>query len=510
METSQSNNVKKKPKEVVEKITTNKMVKKGTPSSTTPTISSRTTRTQFFPNSQTMYKNALKEAKKDVTVVKKPGTKEIPKQKPVKAQEETSISDNSLSERPRTATLRRPSIVNRNIVGPDVPIKTIPMKQPDEDIYEDDFDSYESDFEAYSSSTLSSTRLSIDGSTTSSTSTTPDHLISSPQLEFKIKRQSSAGTDDERKLDSGTFDLSNNDFKHIHILDNIKESIEKENVNLNMASLSDEGFEDSKSLQYINFQTAQKKYHQRKSVELKKRRGEEILSMIRLDTFTFTLFDMPSVPYDDFIKLYGKTNNVQAVVQTGDDDIDEEIQTIAIATQEKWTQFPAVIHSLDFNLPNFWSIYKSNYLGVGYLNEQTTNCFNSKRLETFILSAGQLIMKLQTEKLCPKFEFDVENEKNKLPFSHGLICMKPEKNPMLEHCRIEFISFSDCTNNNAILTVHVKKKVEIANLQSIISFWDLNYSVQVPKIYLVAHGIVKRCCFLKNSIDIISAGLNDG
>ncbi|RZC34717.1 hypothetical protein BDFB_005703, partial [Asbolus verrucosus] len=201
-----------------------------------------------------------------------------------------------MSERPRTATLRKGSIVNNNIVGPDVPKPKLPItiKKPvDEtpDEYEDDFDSYESDFEEYNSSD-SVTNISSD---TLSGETSDSELLEQPSAS---KRVSSAGTDDEKKLDSGNYELP--DSRHRQILDNIKESIEKENANLNqdqnnrsnLGSLSDEGFEDAKSLQFINFLGAQKKCQHRKSLELKRKRGEEILSMIRLDHYSFTLFDL--------------------------------------------------------------------------------------------------------------------------------------------------------------------------------------------------------------------------
>jgi hypothetical protein len=38
--------------------------------------------------------------------------------------------------------------------------------------------------------------------------------------------------------------------------------------------------------------------------------------------------------------MAGQTNRVQATCQTGEDDLDEELQTDPIDRLEKWTQYP--------------------------------------------------------------------------------------------------------------------------------------------------------------------------
>ncbi|KAJ8938556.1 hypothetical protein NQ314_011445 [Rhamnusium bicolor] len=483
--------------------------------------SSRVSKTQYFP-SKSMYSNALKideatinnvaSTSRDIkaneikpkTVSNKTGEKDSGKTSTKKAlnqkdrsktsnsnkvsedrstyrakvrtkikSKDVSPDSSSLSERPRTATLRKGSIVNDNIVGPDVPKRMVPkvikeivkVKTPspkfDDYNYEDDFESYESDFEAYSSS--SSANLdNISGEETSSVSSSSNNGDNLPSpREF---------TSAQKK-----------NYKHKQILDNIKESVEKENANLKMqevqrnnpASLSDEGFEEQKSLQFINFLDAKKKYAHRKSMEIKRKRGEEILNMIRLDTCSFTLFDLPPVPYEIFIKNYGRSNTIQTAVQTNEDYISEEIQTEDITNNSRWTQFPVCFSKIETTNPNYWEIYKSDYLGAGgdnLVKEKTAEkSIHDNYLNSFLLSAGTLILKIQTESILKNYEKLQKNSRD-IPFSDGYILFNTTKS-ILKDCSVKCLSFC-CDNNNKVMTVHVRKKREFDGYGSVICSLD--------------------------------------
>ncbi|KAJ8983005.1 hypothetical protein NQ317_014301, partial [Molorchus minor] len=398
--------------------------------------SKRVSKTQYFP-SKNLYSNAVKAIQPELKqklatnsstevkineVSKKKTSKKIDKYdtyrvahagKPRDVSPDTSY----LSERPRTATLRKGSIVNDNVVGPEAPklmpkkqvkeLKPIKMPSPEpenteEYSYEEDFESYESDFEAYSSSgSIDLNEISGEETSSVTSSSTTGKSESSPRELISAKRRiNSAGTDDERKLDSGNFDMP--DYRHKQILDNIKESIEKENaiqIN-NPASLSDEGFEEQRSLQFINFLGAKRKYEHRKSMELKRKRGEDILGMIRLDTCSFTIFDLPPVPYDDFIKSYGRSNTLQAAVQTGEDDIDEYVQTEEVLVGCKWTQFPVKFPQIDVTDPSYIQLYKESLLGIGsdeVIRDSQKPATNEYNLKKFVSAAGGLILGILKE-----------------------------------------------------------------------------------------------------------------
>ena len=62
--------------------------------------------------------------------------------------------------------------------------------------------------------------------------------------------------------------------------------------------------------------------------------------MIRLDVVAFDLMELPPVRYEAFMKTFGGTNMMQAISQTGEDNLQEEVQTDPIEKLDKWTQKP--------------------------------------------------------------------------------------------------------------------------------------------------------------------------
>ncbi|XP_074042888.1 uncharacterized protein [Leptinotarsa decemlineata] len=453
----------------------------------------------------------------------------------------TSPDSSILSERPRTATLKRGSIVNTNIVGPEAPMmkkivdgQSIRSKMPssslailddnevkadskpspksetsENDNYEEDFESYESDFEQYSSS--SSTNLDNITGETSSITTNSDSDTDAP-VTSTPKKIISIGSEEERKLDSGHYDMS--DYNHKHMLDNIKEFVEKENSTLvvmnNPASLSDEGFEDQKSLQLINFLDAKRKHEYRKSIEMKQKRGKEILSMIRLHSFTFTLFDLPPVPYDVFIKNYGASNTVQSASQTGEDNVEEEIQTEKIITCTKWTQIPICFNNGDPDDPNYWSNYKQDYLGVGGDEESIEKIiqkqlFDDNALNKFLKSAGDLIIRIQEEARMKSTGNIMKNQKP-IPFSDGHILFNTSDS-IFDGTTIKCVSFS-CDTNNKVMTVHLKRS-EVLAKGSVLAIWNICNSEE-PEMVYISHGTITCCTFGKEEFGLVFAGLEDG
>lgn len=531
--------------------------------------SNRVTKTQYFP-SKNLYSNVVKEQLKmkstsstseninhnsDVTpVIKhnsktkplehngakvpKPSKNKIEKSQPIEVDIRVPENTGEL-ERPRTATLKRGSIVNSNIAGPDIPISETPSltsldlsyeqesKDEDEYNYEDDFDSYESEFEEYHSSDSGSSSSSLDHDILIEGETTTSDEESSSNSNMPTKP---TGIDEEKMLDSGNFDLPEN--KHKQLLGNIKESNEHDNFSAdgtlnsrsNMASLSDEGFEEGKSLnsgnmQFINFIGAQKKWKQNKNLEKRKKRGEEILSMIRLDQYNFTLIDMTPVPYDIFIKSYGKTNTVQVPTQTGDDDTCEEIQTDAIETANKWTQFPVMFSKINIEDPNYLELYKTEFLGVGDDFEKDTrsplkdDSINYRKLENFLSFSSKIVTTLLDESAQTALE-QINQNKKEIPFSSGYIKYDTKLHSFLKNRPVTYVS-CHCTNSIQILTIHGRNKINHENLEdylvlkSIICIWNTINSKD-PKRILVVTGELCFCSFLSEMRSLIFGGLYDG
>ena len=70
--------------------------------------------------------------------------------------------------------------------------------------------------------------------------------------------------------------------------------------------------------------------------------------MIRLDVVSFELFNLPPIRYDAFMRTFGAANALQATTQTGEDNLEEDVQTEEIETMHKWTQ----VHKKNYNPTN--------------------------------------------------------------------------------------------------------------------------------------------------------------
>lgn len=511
--------------------TSNKLKSTSSPQSKPKTKTSSTSRvqkSQYFP-SKNLYSNALKSLELDSDISEK---SELAKRNnPVKVKETPKVSvktknspvdsrmtkttkktrnsspatpTTSTLERPRTATLRKGSIVNANIVGPEAP-----TQQHTEETYEDDFESYESDFEDESSSTTSALLPSEGSVSTSSEDDIPDNQTNIPT---PSKRLSSAESD-ERKLDSGTFELS--DFKHRQILKYIEDTVKKEDAILedskqekcNHHSLSDEGFEDQRSLQFINFADAKKKCDQKKASAARKKRGEELLGMIKLDAMSFTIFDSPSVPYEVFIKSYGQCCAVQASVQTGEDCTSEEIQTEAIEKSDKWTQFPCKFSSFNTSDDGFWKYYQMELKGVGCEDSaEVVVEYNENRLESFLKVAGDVILQILAEDNVGNIHNVSENGDSELKFSRG----HKEFNTngvKLRECSVQYIAM-DPKNPRRVLTVHFNNNLSWEPSRSILCLWDI-VDLDRPLVTLESFGQISCACF--HFIDkYVMAGQHEG
>ena len=90
----------------------------------------------------------------------------------------------------------------------------------------------------------------------------------------------------------------------------------------------------------MNFSTAKERQKTQLAAGKARRRGDDLLGMIRLDVVAFDLMELPPVRYEAFMKTFGATNTMQAISQTGEDNLQEEVQTDPVETAEMWTQKP--------------------------------------------------------------------------------------------------------------------------------------------------------------------------
>ena len=62
---------------------------------------------------------------------------------------------------------------------------------------------------------------------------------------------------------------------------------------------------------FVNFSTARERAKTQQAAGKARRRGDELLAMIRLDVVAFDLMELPPVRYEAFMKTFGATNTMQ-------------------------------------------------------------------------------------------------------------------------------------------------------------------------------------------------------
>ncbi|XP_049952494.1 cytoplasmic dynein 2 intermediate chain 1 [Schistocerca serialis cubense] len=388
--------------------------------------------------------------------------------------------------------------------------------------YEDDFEDYESDFEECTDSDEDSESSTSDSSNSEIVAQDNDPKNSSLQQKPSVE--------EEKKMDSGNYDLAENQRKEKRIQE-LKLAVEKENATVaqkrNKPPLErseqvfeDEGFEDDKSEEMknvsikmkqssINFESARKTRLQQQMLRRVKKRGEQLMKMIHFDVVSFGLLDLPPIPYDIYMRCYGKCNSVQAYVQTNEDNLTEETQTEEITMKNKWTQNPVSFHTLkkEDDKNNEIQLFSQESRGVGGDEvEENADVWKSfikidtVRLSHFLQSAGKAVLILLEESLLQKNE--KWKNKTKLPFSDGFVSLNVDSVDCLKNIPVTLIRFPP-GQATILLTAH-QGKDQVSNL----CVWSL-LEPSKPFMVLSCPGTVSATCF-DSRAHVVVAGLSDG
>ncbi|CAH0599439.1 unnamed protein product [Chrysodeixis includens] len=238
--------------------------------------------------------------------------------------------------------------------GKPIQSKKEPAQKPssDEDMsYEDDFESYESDFDSYHSSAPSDHNASDGTGDGDDVDGDEDDDDESEAVET-IKEVK----DDEKMLDSGSFDLrdqrSATKLKPaLAFIFETAEGVEKP------SSLTDEGFQEMSSSSavssmrtvhidvldrplFIDFTKSKENRRKKRIGDRLRQRAKDLLSIITLHEMSYSLFEMKPISYDLYMATFGRSNYTQSAAQTFDDGITEEVQTDEVELENKWTQHP--------------------------------------------------------------------------------------------------------------------------------------------------------------------------
>ncbi|XP_046835859.1 cytoplasmic dynein 2 intermediate chain 1 isoform X1 [Vespa crabro] len=416
----------------------------------------------------------------------------------------------------------------------------------DDNYYADDFEEYESDFEECTDDEI------LEASESSSENEI--NLYQSP-IELSTKEQQKVvhnannhKMEEEDMHDSGHYELAEAKRRAMIIetmitkglniplpLSDLQETNKDEDKLFENKSLPlsmDEGFEDTRSGDFtklpslsqvalIDFSKTKDNSNKKlitteKLIKLKSR-GKQLLTMIKLNTLTFSLLECAPVPYEEFIRNYGKLHTQQMYTQTGDDRSEAETQTIEICNVNKWTQFP--ISCKNYRNGNI-NLFAMEQAGVGSddninLGEVITKpSFDILQLNDFVRRAATVILSLLEEK---KFGGTIfQNDVQEISESDGFVKFDINSITFLAGREVTIINYSESLNK-VLLTIHAPYDDEIEtvhNQKDITDYcigcvWNI-CEPSLPTKLFYSTSPITACCFHPTNYNIVFAGLEDG
>ncbi|BET01652.1 Hypothetical protein NTJ_14468 [Nesidiocoris tenuis] len=384
--------------------------------------------------------------------------------------------------------------------------------------YEDDFEDYSSDFEEDTESGFTSSNETTSESTETSSSENDD-LTS----DLKVGSKTKMVVEEERKLDSGNYDMKTsalrNEAIRLNQLNDIKEAISRENTMFKEGHASEKTLV-SPTIQILDFKAAVDQAEKKSKRDPS--RGKLLMSMIKLHEMDYHLFEMQPLPYEDFIQLRGNLNFRQEQTQTGDDDVGEETQTDEIAIANKWTQCPVSYHSWAGKEID-WGVYMQDKRGFGSddtppLTRQQISAtnYNAKRLHSFVSAATQLITVILEEEAQGFTNIlSLRKSEKNFGFSDGYVPIYCDDIDFLKDRRVTHIAFSPHFPNIVVACYDASATSEADYLPAeitkrwLVCLWDIIVVSQPLKI-LVASAPIRSIIFDCLYSDLVYAGLSNG
>lgn len=276
------------------------------------------------------------------------------------------------------------------------------------DDYEDDFDSYESDFESASMNSSRSRKSSTSAVSSSALgeSSEDDTEGSEAHIAEMINATGSKAVlhkvEEEREHDSGAFDLRPPD--SLHAFHNT--SAKSDNEDGHLFDISSDAQNDSGIEYNLNPRSPRPKPQVRNNmiaastmqnsgasvtersqkndiikapsmspkIEAFYKRGNDLMKKISLDTMSYVLFDFKPIAYEQFMRIYGRSNTLQASAQTHNNVVNQEAQTDTTKVETAWTQCP-VSYTVDHILSSEFADCKR---GSGHIGTKLPKSANGK------------------------------------------------------------------------------------------------------------------------------------
>ncbi|XP_077561846.1 cytoplasmic dynein 2 intermediate chain 1 isoform X2 [Haemaphysalis longicornis] len=353
--------------------------------------------------------------------------------------------------------------------------------------YDDDFEEYESDFEADED----------DVSSSHSTNSTDSAVEKSEDEKSSSNAPASMVTED-----SGAPALNDNENipQVLSQQPHWKSEPALDASTAQPATVIPTSFSTHALIKYI--EAAQKSKNPDKVLSKAQQRAKDVLEMVSLDTMTFQVFDIPPISYDVYIRLFGRSNAKQVLLQTDLGD-DEECQTEAIELKDKWTQQPP------HDYRGFGGSEDTGPVDGAAGQYLQTAAAHVMDLLDFLNNSSSLILRVMEEDLASKTRRDLKQVAQVESFSDGFLRLGPVS--FLKGSRINFVHFSPPCPNYLVTGHDMTSLPEDSSLpgDTIMGIWNLNNPTR-PTDFLISHCQVTCCRWSPLDAVSLATGSFDG
>ncbi|KAM9078255.1 cytoplasmic dynein 2 intermediate chain 1 isoform 1-T1 [Megaptera novaeangliae] len=254
---------------------------------------------------------------------------------------------------------------------------------------------------------------------------------------------------------------------------------------------------------FLDFATASRRQKSRTQALKQKTRSTKLLRLIDLDfSFTFSLLDLPPVnEYDMYIRNFGKKNTKQAYVQYNEDNVDRDVQTEEVETQEVWTQHPGEGAAVSGGSE------RSGPLDAAAIVPKV----NTPRLCSFLRAACQVIaVLLEEDRVALEPIWTPRAQDCTLRFSDSSAQLNTSL-PFLQNRRVSYLHASQ-VQRRMVVSVHGRPGKAFAPLldgRYVLCVWDI-WQPSGPQKVLICESKVTCCCFSPFKAFLLFAGTVHG
>ncbi|BFZ22367.1 hypothetical protein BsWGS_25406 [Bradybaena similaris] len=269
----------------------------------------------------------------------------------------------------------------------------------------------------------------------------------------------------------------------------------------------DRGIQDTSARpkSFVNFVSAKQRVLDQAVASKTRKRFDDLSRLIELDVASYDLFELaPVKEYEMYIRSFGKSDTKQAYVQTGDDDIERDVQTDEIYSLSKWTQHPpsdeAAVGGEGIHF------HQSEH------GEEVASKTDVVRLNQFLDRVGQFLFTILDEE-SKNFEDGTSKEDGR----HVSFCSSASQLHMPDFLKgHQIVSLSFCqAEPNYLLSIHSatladhEKNASPLHSMYIICVWNLSQPTYPYRI-CASQMKITCACFSPTKASLVIAGMHDG